>query len=249
SSSSKVATPFGAATTQSSSSSKVAATPVGFEPATTTQSSSFSEVASPFGTATTQSSNFSQVMLSATTKRIENFISSSSITQISNASASKTSGFRSLRKIRKANTSASQPISASQNSEVISLPQISDLMQGFNGFSIETEEQQNLDFLKCKESFIFSLNYRGDDDDDEVKFLKSDVKDFDYGIGLLTSNFTGPIFGQGDLIMSGNNFKTDKMCCCNQNSYQKSILESTEKFSIDEYEVFQIIPKRSIYFS
>ncbi|RGB28528.1 hypothetical protein C1646_715955 [Rhizophagus diaphanus] len=128
----------------------------------------------------------------------------------------------------------------SQSNKVISLPQISDIGR----FPLVTTEQQNLDFLRCKESFIFSFNY--DDNDvnvNEIKFTKSDVKDSNYGIGLLVSNSTGPRFGNGDLIMSGNNFRTDKMCSCNQTSYQKPIIESNDKFSVDEYEVFQIISK------
>ena len=40
--------------------------------------------------------------------------------------------------------------------------------------------------------------------------------------------------------MTWNNFKTGKSCYCIKNSYKESIMVSSEKFSVDEYEVFKI---------
>ena len=41
--------------------------------------------------------------------------------------------------------------------------------------------------------------------------------------------------------MTGSNFKTEKSCYCVKTSYEKSIMESTEHFSVDEYEVFELV--------
>ncbi|CAB5387176.1 unnamed protein product [Rhizophagus irregularis] len=222
-------------TTQSSNSSQITSTSVGLSSLSQITSTTKSSVGlgSPFSS--TQSSSISLV----TTQ------SSFSSLQITTQSArtNVTTSPRLVRKIRKMREISYVSISdstLSQSNKVISLPQISDIGR----FPLVTTEQQNLDFLSCKESFIFSFNY--DDNDvnvNEIKFTKSDVEDSNYGIGLLLSNSTGPRFGNGDLIMSGNNFRTDKMCSCNQTSYKKPIIESNDKFSVDEYEVFQIISK------
>ncbi|CAB4418972.1 unnamed protein product [Rhizophagus irregularis] len=222
-------------TTQSSNSSQITSTSVGLSSLSQITSTTKSSVGlgSPFSS--TQSSSISLV----TTQ------SSFSSLQITTQSArtNVTTSPRLVRKIRKMREISYVSISdstLSQSNKVRSLPQISDIGR----FPLVTTEQQNLDFLRCKESFIFSFNY--DDNDvnvNETKFTKSDVEDSNYGIGLLLSNSTGPRFGNGDLIMSGNNFRTDKMCSCNQTSYKKPIIESNDKFSVDEYEVFQIISK------
>ncbi|PKC03378.1 hypothetical protein RhiirA5_363265 [Rhizophagus irregularis] len=43
--------------------------------------------------------------------------------------------------------------------------------------------------------------------------------------------------------MSGN-FKAELKCCCKQGDYEFPIRNDTNSFSIDEYEVFQVIPRR-----
>ncbi|GET55349.1 carbohydrate-binding module family 13 protein [Rhizophagus irregularis DAOM 181602=DAOM 197198] len=259
-------------TTQSSNSSQITSTTkpsVGSGTlSSTTQSSNSSQITSTTkpsvgsGTlsSTTQSSNSSQI--TSTTKPSVGSGTLSSTTQSSNSSqiTSTSVGLSSLSQITsttKSSVGLGSPFSSTQSSSIslvttqssFSSLQITTQSARTNvntspRFPLVTTEQQNLDFLSCKESFIFSFNY--DDNDvnvNEIKFTKSDVEDSNYGIGLLLSNSTGPRFGNGDLIMSGNNFRTDKMCSCNQTSYKKPIIESNNKFSVDEYEVFQIISK------
>ncbi|CAG8729280.1 5740_t:CDS:1, partial [Acaulospora morrowiae] len=54
----------------------------------------------------------------------------------------------------------------------------------------------------------------------------------------------GPSFGRDDLKMAGN-FKLDSRCCCKQGDYKLSVREDTGYFSVDEYEVFQVVPRKS----
>ncbi|CAB5179321.1 unnamed protein product [Rhizophagus irregularis] len=194
-------------TTQSSNSSQITSTSVGLSSLSQITSTTKSSVGlgSPFSS--TQSSSISLVTTQSS-------FSSLQITTQSARTNVNTSPrlVRKIRKMREISYVSISDSTLSQSNKVISLPQISDIGR----FPLVTTEQQNLDFLSCKESFIFSFNY--DDNDvnvNEIKFTKSDVEDSNYGIGLLLSNSTGPRFGN----------------------------ESNNKFSVDEYEVFQIISK------
>ena len=54
----------------------------------------------------------------------------------------------------------------------------------------------------------------------------------------------GPSFGNGDLIIKAPIFKADnsyKASYCQKVSYENQIRETKEFFSVEEYEVFQII--------
>nr|CAG8571906.1 6531_t:CDS:2 [Entrophospora candida] len=90
----------------------------------------------------------------------------------------------------------------------------------------------------CKESFIFCL-----DDKDLDKSIISRVKDPSRAINYY--NNYGPSFGTGDLKMTGN-FKNESRCCCQHGDYELPIRANSDDihFSVDEYEVFQIIPRR-----
>ncbi|GES76059.1 carbohydrate-binding module family 13 protein [Rhizophagus clarus] len=55
------------------------------------------------------------------------------------------------------------------------------------------------------------------------------------------NNFTnGPVFGDGDLELYGNNCY-DQSICIDDMSYDKAIREAVGCFSVEEYEIFQII--------
>ncbi|CAI2187380.1 18447_t:CDS:2 [Funneliformis geosporum] len=82
------------------------------------------------------------------------------------------------------------------------------------------------------ESFIFSLRENS---------VVSRVKDPSRAINHY-KNY-GPSFGGNDLKMAGN-FKIDTKCHCRQEDYEYPIRNDTDSFNIDEYEVFQIIPRR-----
>ncbi|CAG8676078.1 21683_t:CDS:2 [Rhizophagus irregularis] len=179
-------------TTQSSNSSQITSTSVGLSSLSQITSTTKSSVGlgSPFSS--TQSSSISLVTTQSS-------FSSLQITTQSARTNVNTSPrlVRKIRKMREISYVSISDSTLSQSNKVISLPQISDIGR----FPLVTTEQQNLDFLSCKESFIFSFNY--DDNDvnvNEIKFTKSDVEDSNYGIGLLLSNSTGPRFGN-----EGNN--------------------------------------------
>ena len=61
----------------------------------------------------------------------------------------------------------------------------------------------------------------------------------------------GPYFGDGnDLILNGTNFQTNSKCYSRQKSYQLPIMNGAENnvnFSVEEYEVFQVIKDDNIY--
>ena len=87
----------------------------------------------------------------------------------------------------------------------------------------------------CANSFIFSFNNMSG------KNIISRVVDYKNAIKYLSNGlFSGFLFGGGDLAMYGNDFKVDKSCYCRKTSYQESIMESTENFSVDEFEVFEL---------
>ncbi|PKC11533.1 hypothetical protein RhiirA5_373798 [Rhizophagus irregularis] len=81
--------------------------------------------------------------------------------------------------------------------------------------------------------------------EDLIRYHMTSSSEYDYknAIRYSSNGFTGPVFGDGDLVMTGENFKTDKSCYCKKASYQESIMDSTEKFSVDEYEVFELVKK------
>ncbi|KAG9284965.1 hypothetical protein G9A89_009775 [Geosiphon pyriformis] len=88
------------------------------------------------------------------------------------------------------------------------------------------------------ESFIFSL---GDSKNKEP--IYSRIKDSAKAIGQYSH--LGPDFGESDLSMQGFNYYDEKLCSCQQDSYERSIMEGSVKdriyFSVLEYEVFQIV--------
>ncbi|PKY27358.1 hypothetical protein RhiirB3_13873 [Rhizophagus irregularis] len=58
-------------------------------------------------------------------------------------------------------------------------------------------------------------------------------------------NFYGPSFGNGDLIIYGEfqseaSFNENTSSYCKKVCYEKQIRETGNKFSVEEYEVFQI---------
>ncbi|GBB90434.1 hypothetical protein RclHR1_01740011 [Rhizophagus clarus] len=94
-------------------------------------------------------------------------------------------------------------------------------------------------FTNCTDSFIFSFN-----DVPEKSNIISPIRDSKNAIRYLSNGFTGPVFGDGDLVVTGENFKTGRSCYCKKASYQESVMDSTENFSVDEYEVFELIKKQ-----
>ncbi|CAB4480823.1 unnamed protein product [Rhizophagus irregularis] len=115
------------------------------------------------------------------------------------------------------------------------------IIGGYNPATWKINKGQNFGntrFINCTDSFIFSFNGAP-----EMSNIISPIRDYKNAIRYSSNGFTGPVFGDGDLVMTGENFKTDKSCYCKKASYQESIMDSTEKFSVDEYEVFELVKK------
>ncbi|CAJ0913849.1 20509_t:CDS:2 [Entrophospora sp. SA101] len=94
---------------------------------------------------------------------------------------------------------------------------------------------------KTTKSFIFSLG------DKVFKFDPILSRVTNYECAIFQSMYYGPCFGgglKGDLKLAGENFKENSASCCIQHSYESSIRSSEDGFSIDEYEVFQIVEKK-----
>jgi hypothetical protein len=115
------------------------------------------------------------------------------------------------------------------------------IIGGYNPATWKINKGQNFGtrFTNCTDSFIFSFN-----DAPEKNNIISPIRDYKNAIRYLSNGFTGPMFGDGDLVMTGENFKTDKSCYCKKASYQENIIDSSEKFSVDEYEVFELVKKQ-----
>nr|CAG8554796.1 11447_t:CDS:2 [Entrophospora candida] len=96
-------------------------------------------------------------------------------------------------------------------------------------------------YSKTTKSFIFSLG------DKVFKFDPILSRVTNYECAIFQSMYYGPCFGgglKGDLKLAGENFKENSASCCIQHSYESSIRSSEDGFSIDEYEVFQIVEKK-----
>ncbi|RIA94672.1 hypothetical protein C1645_864298 [Glomus cerebriforme] len=111
------------------------------------------------------------------------------------------------------------------------------IIGGYNPATWKHKNSRGSYFINCIDSFIFSFNAPG------MNNIISRIKDYNNAIRYLSNGFTGPAFGDGDLVITGENFKIDKSCYCKKSSYQESIMESNEKFSVNEYEVFELVKK------
>ena len=92
------------------------------------------------------------------------------------------------------------------------------------------------------DNFIFSLGKEMGD-----QMIQSKQKS-GYACGVYCAPGYGPIFGLGnDLKLDGTNFQTNSKCYSKQKSYQLPIMNGAENrrvnFSVEEYEVFQVIEK------
>jgi len=133
------------------------------------------------------------------------------------------------------------------------------LIGGYTLFSWSSNK--NGEWKNSDDNFIFSL---GKEMGDQV--IQSKQKSGDTN-GVYSESGSGPLFGQdfgqplfynfgastparvqwNDLRLHGANFQTNSECCSRQNSYQLPILNGakngTVNFSVEEYEVFQVVNK------
>ncbi|EXX74572.1 hypothetical protein RirG_049840 [Rhizophagus irregularis DAOM 197198w] len=85
-----------------------------------------------------------------------------------------------------------------------------------------------------KKSFIFSFKNKNIKD-----AIISNVKNSECAI--LCSNISGPYFGSDIIICASSESVNYNKNWCKKKYYEKSIRETTDPFSIEDYEVFQII--------
>ncbi|CAG8672136.1 8549_t:CDS:2, partial [Ambispora leptoticha] len=59
---------------------------------------------------------------------------------------------------------------------------------------------------------------------------------------IYDSSDRGPIFGSWDLGMGAYDhpFDNEASCNCQQHHYERNIMESTDRFAVEEYEVFRV---------
>ncbi|UZO08921.1 uncharacterized protein OCT59_029164 [Rhizophagus irregularis] len=91
---------------------------------------------------------------------------------------------------------------------------------------------------KAKDSFIFSFKNKDNFKDP----ILSHVKNIDHA--LLYHSECGPVFGNHDLNLHVNEDDDSKdydRCWCEHECYDKKIRDTEDRFSIEDYEVFQIL--------
>ncbi|RIB17418.1 kinase-like domain-containing protein [Gigaspora rosea] len=114
---------------------------------------------------------------------------------------------------------------------VLKVKDENEILGGYSPFSWESPS--DIKFYYTHKSFLFSL-----DIDKPENSTLSRAKQHE---SVTSSKDYGPYF-RGDLSMS-KNFKSDRDCRCYRWYYDKPIRKSTENFSVEEYEVFQVIKK------
>ncbi|RGB29932.1 TLD-domain-containing protein [Rhizophagus diaphanus] len=112
---------------------------------------------------------------------------------------------------------------------VIKVKDSNEILGGYNPIEWKTE----FCFGHSKDSFIFSFINKDD-------YILSRVQNEKQAI----NNYSryGPSFGNGDLVIYGDSEHSfeNYVNYCKKLSYEKQIRPSAEKFSIEDYEVFQI---------
>ncbi|RIB29419.1 hypothetical protein C2G38_2238949 [Gigaspora rosea] len=117
---------------------------------------------------------------------------------------------------------------------IIRVKDTGEILGGYNPIDWCKETSKNV-FHSTSTSFIFSLNLQNLDNS-----IVSKVIDTKHAIKQ--NKYTGPSFGINDLKICGE-FNENEKSRCRKNSYEKPIRNSTEFFSVDDYEVFQVFRK------
>ncbi|RGB35934.1 TLD-domain-containing protein, partial [Rhizophagus diaphanus] len=112
---------------------------------------------------------------------------------------------------------------------IIKVKDSNEILGGYNPIVWKSDDG----FGTTKDSFIFSFKNK----ENIENYILSRVKDEKYAIE--NSSSLRPSFGDGDLYLYGENY--NQGCCYYSGNYDKSIRETDDTFSIEEYEIFQII--------
>ncbi|KAF0377354.1 BTB-domain-containing protein [Gigaspora margarita] len=94
-------------------------------------------------------------------------------------------------------------------------------------------------YQSSHDSFLFSL---GDGKNLENAKL-SRISPENASCAVFSSQYHGPCFGQTDLRMN-DNFNLPSKCTCQRHDYETEICE-LQNFSVEEYEVFQVVDKNA----
>ncbi|CAG8695875.1 7696_t:CDS:1, partial [Acaulospora morrowiae] len=110
---------------------------------------------------------------------------------------------------------------------------------GYN--PLEWSMKQN-GYMRTENSFLFSLK------NGKQKSIVSRVRKDKVDEAIYICRSHGPKFGKRDMFMGKtfNSVEKNDQCKCKFKNYQVKI-RSTKKFSIDEYEVFQVFRKFDMY--
>ena len=96
--------------------------------------------------------------------------------------------------------------------------------------------QSSYRWVETKNSFIYSFKNKDNFKDQILSCVKNINNAFCY------SSNRGPSFGEYDLLLYSANFSTNyNENYCQLSDYEKKIRDTEEKFSIEDYEVFQIL--------
>ena len=115
---------------------------------------------------------------------------------------------------------------------IIKIKDSNEILGGYNPI----EWRSGHGWGNTKDSFIFSFK----NDDNIEDYILSRIKNEEYAINC--NDHFGPSFGMGDLRIYRVSDKSSNNCTsyCKKVYYEKSIRETEDKFSIEEYEIFQI---------
>ncbi|EXX57591.1 uncharacterized protein OCT59_024785 [Rhizophagus irregularis] len=109
-----------------------------------------------------------------------------------------------------------------------------EILGGYNPIAWKSVDRYR--YSNTKDSFIFSFNNNNINDN----YILSRIIDNRHAVD--NRSYYGPSFGNGDLIIWGTDINTfSSYCYVCKNSYEKSIRETEDRFSVEEYEVFQLM--------
>jgi len=96
------------------------------------------------------------------------------------------------------------------------------------------------DWVETKDSFIFSFKNKNNFKDQILSYVKN------INHAFWNDPICGPSFGDSDLFLHSANASTNyNENYCQLSDYEKKIRDTEEKFSIEDYEVFQILKNKS----
>ncbi|EXX53830.1 hypothetical protein RirG_240220 [Rhizophagus irregularis DAOM 197198w] len=115
-----------------------------------------------------------------------------------------------------------------------------EIIGGYNPlkWQISHDDDDDGEWGETKDSFIFSFKNK----DNFKESILSRVNDASNAIYY--HNRFGPTFGEDDInVFVYNDDSREYSCWCEQRSYEKEIIDTEDVFSMEDYEVFQIIKK------